>query len=205
MNILTDLPIAPEESVGLQCPKCSTYVKREEWDEVGKFAYEGITCLSCGEVYDPPAAKISIVSPSHHLTDITQAVNETWYHATISDSWAEDTLEAGLPESNLLVHLGLKETALARINDLFMGAARDFYLYEVKLSPEVTLHPSILNDDNNWSKYSDDHKMPIDFNVTPAVRYVNRWETPGYISLLADRTKLTVINHSRQTNQTNLS
>lgn len=93
-----------------------------------------------------------------------------WYHATQVPDWHNTVVMAGAS-----VHVGEHTTS----RDIALAAwyhekePQPFWMYEVEIDPEAPVSPRVYRDMN------DDMIFPPD----AVCRYVNRWESPGSLSL----------------------
>jgi hypothetical protein len=209
MTILTDLTVAAPNNTGFVCPnpECGAEMSRRSWGQQRKRYSFGLNCASCKKMvkdgsfsYNKNAfagevCPVRIASRSAHLMRKEEVPQERWFHATKRSNWAEVIQSASASErGGLMVHLGNRETAMERAKDTFWN--RRFYLYEVSIAPDARVLDGIVDDENSWPAFKDemegeDAQFP-EFIDADAIRYVNRYEAPGSISLLVDATKLTV-------------
>jgi hypothetical protein len=203
-TVINGFKIAHPEDTGMRCPRCETPVSLKKWTRVGpQAASNGIRCYLCKgneklrDSYDsyfaPDTAKMGVTADSAPLLDDTEAHAAVWFHATHKRNWFDEIQTIGdAQKGNLLVHVGMKATALARIKDALwdkrLHGPQTYYLHEIRLKPEAVLHHSVLNDDNRWPPFSASFERT--HGTVNAARYVNRWETPGSISMLVDATMI---------------
>ena len=214
MTILLDYDVAPADMVGLICPNtnCGKHMTRREWGTKRDLAAYGdlITCQHCENDADntfreftPDNCKVDVESRSAELIEDSAARTTVWYHATTRENWDKNILVRNPREGDLYVHLGTKSAAIERIHDSLDHKGGEFYLYEVTLMEDTNLASHILSDDNVWPTHTNsderyaDSWEPVDWKneiqVHDAVRYLNRWETPGSVSMLARASKIQVV------------
>jgi hypothetical protein len=217
MTILLDYDVAPTDMVGLICPNtnCGKHMTRREWGTKRDLAAFGdrITCQHCENDKDntfreftPDDCKVDVESRSADLVNAAPARAATWYHATTRENWDKNILVRKPQEGDLFVHLGTKSAAVERIHDSLDHKGGTFYLHEVKLVEDANLASHILSDGNCWPTHTNsderyaDSWEPVDWKneiqAYDAVRYLNRWETPGSVSMLARATKIQVVKSS---------
>jgi len=209
MTILTDLTVAAPNNTGFVCPNpaCGAEMSRRSWGQQRKRYSFGLNCTSCKKMVKDGAfsynknafagevCPIRVVSRSAHLMNKEEVPQERWFHATKRGNWAEAIQSASTSErGGLMVHVGDRETAMERAKDTFWN--RTFYLYEVSIAPDTHILDGIVDDENSWPTFKEEMEGEAanfpEYVGVDAVRYVNRYEAPGSISLLVDATKLTV-------------
>lgn len=190
--ILTGIPVVRKGQTGLICPECKAPMSESVWKKV-THADMGMKCSNCPNKFTPNSAIIGATAASKRFLKERGVRTKTWFHATVNENW----FEAINAEANpLLVHVGLESTAHARGVDILDYAGGTYYLWEVRLSKSAQVNPNILDDNNRWplfvgeeldakyAGYSDDYAV---------TRYLNRWETPGALSLLVQAGVLEVV------------
>lgn len=200
--ILTNLRVVEEGHTGLICPTCDSAMTEAAWEKQINKAGLRMTCSACGvstvrwlgqlKNYTPDNAEIGVTAESEKFLDAETSRTSTWFHATTRENWFE-----GINESeDLLVHVGMKSTAEARIAQLLREDGGDYYLWEIRLKETAQVNGAILDDKNEWPSRIGDHfnddyaGYSSDYEAT---RYVNRWETPGALSLLVQAGALEVV------------
>jgi hypothetical protein len=153
----------------------------------------------CGELISVIDSKLTILPSSASLLDETNVKATTWFHATDVYNWLEEvSFDYGEEDEDMLrpyVHLGSKEAALELAKWKYLEGSNDgdemFYLWQVTLNMEAILADSILEDNNDWFyEVTGDTREAMGAD---AVRYLNKWESAGSISLLADPRYLTMV------------
>lgn len=80
-------------------------------------------------------------------------------------------------------HVGTLDSAIDRAAHQFYS---QYYLYEFRIHPSTNVYPDLLIDSNAWSK-------PITMladGTCDVIRYINRWEAMGDMSLIVHPCKL---------------
>ena len=97
-----------------------------------------------------------------------------WYHATDKKNWL-DTVQ----KNEVMVHIGTKPSArtMAKWNQ------RE-HIYVVTVDPAAQVENALVEDTNDWDDY---HKELRN------IRYLNRWESPGQVSLLVEAKHLSLV------------
>ena len=103
---------------------------------------------------------------------------QTWYHVTTRETWHETP-------NDLFVHVGTPKTVAWYAHNSFLTeleAGYGLHFWRVELSDDAqnAVEPYIAVDDNDWPKWTRDVE-----GLGP-LRYVNRFELPGSISLLTE-------------------
>lgn len=164
---------------GVLCPSCEG---RASIDQVNELIGNDWVWCECGERYDLVDAKIRVEpgTESHRFIDPKEVTKAVWYHATAQEDW----LEKGDP---FQVHVGLEAAAFDRALSILAphsASAKPFYLYEVSLDADATVDSEISAEGENY-----EISGAGDGDV---IRYVNRYEAPGTVSLLLNSSKLKV-------------
>lgn len=149
----------------------------------------GVICSVCGEkssIYD---ADVRVLPSSASFLDVETTKAARWFHATTNAHWLDEITDADIITP--LVHIGTKETALARAEDIMAYISGDIYLYELEFSSDVTIGDTFLVDEDDWETEANYSNYPA-----PAMRYVNKWEATGEISMIVDPLYLNLVRRS---------
>ena len=154
---------------------------------------------ACGESISVADSTLTIIPASAPLLTDENVKSITWFHATNVYNWLEEvSFDYGDEDEDMLrpyVHLGSKEAALELAKWKYLEENDDdndmFYLWQVTLNVEAVLADVILEDNNDWFyEVTDSARKSLGAD---AVRYLNKWESAGSISLLADPRYLTAV------------
>lgn len=133
----------------------------------------------------------------------------SWWHATPVVGWWE-SLPSGmekipqcdgpvipsassLDDGDLMVHVGTKAAALDRV--LCQGVL-DIWLHELRIRPEATLADGIWEDEEtSFPERSGQARGP--WLADGVTRYLNQYEMPGSVSLLANPRTLELVSRKR--------
>lgn len=154
---------------------------------------------ACGESISVADSTLTVIPSSAPLLDDENVKSVTWFHATNVYNWLEEvSFDYGEEDEDMLrpyVHLGSKEAALELAKWKYLEENDDendmFYLWQVTLNVEAVLADFVLEDNNDWFyEVTDSAREALGAN---AVRYLNKWESAGSLSLLADPRYLTAV------------
>lgn len=166
-----------------RCPRCETLLTVAQTISVQKW-WPNVKCRECNNLLDIYSVKVDLLpSCERFLTDET-VLKTQWHHSTYRKDWHNDVLNS--PEYPI-VHLGTYQAAEARARDIQDRPVWEMkYRFVVRLKKDATIDPEVLEDVDEW----DDSAALYNYDVT---RYVNRFESPGSVSLLAKPDAFTVI------------
>jgi hypothetical protein len=131
----------------------------------------------------------------------------TWFHATDDSDWYQNISSGGRVdrprhgEGDVMVHLGMEASAYARAQQLYAEFAGyevlipEWFLYEVKLVDDAVIFPELQDDEDDFPERSVDTTSEyLEWEPNGVTRYLNAYEQPGSISLLANPKSFTVLN-----------
>lgn len=189
MKIFKD-GVAPEGATSsAQCIMCEGFYP-EDWQRFEAKFRVNIPC-GCGSRTSNRFSTIYISQDSAHLLEPDKAKSEVWYHVTSMENWHETLLDTEINPVTPLVHVGTLKAALERM-EYFVANHWDeqsYHLYAVTLKEGARLDPNIYDDEDKWPS---EVGYSILFRKYSTFRYVNKFESPGSISLLADPRDFTV-------------
>jgi len=192
------LRIAPTGFTGKYCEWCDHYLTRGVLDGVDEF--DIVQCPACDECIEVNDQPVDIREGEMKYINDSVVRDSHWFHITTHANWIEGTQSAGV-----MTHLGSRESAMDRLNHLVFRDAektatqeeQHYYLYEVALKPKVGITPGIMRDQvTSWPKKIADIKelrFKDFFKKGHVTRYMNIYEGPGTVSLLADPTSYTLV------------
>lgn len=183
------------------CAHCGVHTSKATETQMrfahnGRYRSEPFLC-SCGKEISVEGSTLTIIPSSAPLLDEETVKSVTWYHATNIYNWLQE-VNAEDEEEDVqrpYVHLGSKEAALELAKWKYLEDPHDdhefIYLWQVTLNVEAILSDAILEDNNDWFyEVTDSARKTLGGD---AVRYLNKWESAGSISLLADPRYLTAV------------
>lgn len=179
----THLRVSPKGFVNLLCGTCDYRLTAGEASLVQEWRV--VTCRNCGEDMGMDGNLTFDVRADHeHLLTTTPTV---WYHVTTRETWHET------PET-LYVHVGTSKTVAWYAGECFKAELRhgqtlNFWRVELSDEAQANTETTIYRDYNSWPKRRVSDNVTLEFGIAqPAwpVKYVNRYELPGSISLLTE-------------------
>lgn len=190
----------------LRCPHCKAHFRRRQEHKL-MTEYWG-TCKVCGKEVDTDTTELSILPDYQKFLVKRNLFNRVWYHATDKEDWEDGIRKASTliyypmqkkymerpDEHRMFVHLGSKETAARRSKDL-NGLP---FLYKVMLLPTANVSPTMFADNNRWPYWLGE-RVAGGQTFTEVNRYVNRYEVPGSVSLLAAYGSYRVVERVKNT------
>lgn len=191
------VPLAPQGKAALMC-QCGEFATYEQEDQAVREHF--YLCSSCGKhVFLGRHSGIKEDALTFYDTDVT--LNSHWYHATASEDWFNAITNANpLP----MVHIGTKFAAESRarvMRDSIPHRGKQWWIYQLSIKPGTDIAPLVLDDFNGdapeTSDQAEQHLLYAENGVT---RYLNRYESVGSISLLANPHCLVVVDKFRFNN-----
>ena len=179
----THLRVTPKGFVNLLCGTCDYRLTADEALLVQEWRV--VPCRNCGEDMSMDGNLTFDVRADHeHLLTTTPTV---WYHVTTRETWNET------PET-LYVHVGTPQTVAWYAGECFKAELRhgqtlNFWRVELSDEAQANTETTIYRDNNSWPKRRVPDNEILLFGIAqPAwpVKYVNRYELPGSISLLTE-------------------
>jgi hypothetical protein len=206
MDILTEtIPeIMPQSAVdaGLspfRCGACGNHIEKSA--ERFSSYWQDVPMLACNVCGGSQTGCITVTPSSAHLLQVEAVKESIWYHATYVDDWFEKVSTGhGMKRETgdfLYIHVGSENASRDLANSKYFTHPRDgekIRLYQLKVKSDAILAVPIYNDIETWWDYSSvtaETKAAIGGDV---VRYLNRWESPGSISLLVDARMLELVS-----------
>lgn len=193
-----EMRLTPQQS-NFACPVCHTPVHIKHEEEI--INEHGVICENkC--IIDPDKVEGNqdvfyifeasvVLRPGYkNLAENPQIATEmSWYHIS-KRSPQQMEFDTGME-----MHVGTLET-VKRYRDqirTWRNQVQDYYVYELKMV-DVDIEPELLKDINYWLPQEQALYDGIDGRTVYAYRYVNRWEAPGTISLIARRDIFEIVN-----------
>lgn len=174
----THLRVSPKGVVNFLCGICDYRVAPEQADIIqhwGTVVCRNPNCRASVQIDNNLA--LDIRADHGHLIATTPKV---WYHVTTRKAWSETP-------KTLYVHVGTPQTVAWYANVSFeaerdLGHTLSFWRVELSDEAQANTETTIYRDDNDWPDfYSKSWGDPL-----WPVKYVNRFELPGSISLLTE-------------------
>jgi hypothetical protein len=201
-----ELQIAEPGKSGLVCPRCRYNLTHSE------ATAPVAACPSCKRrTPGHDSYNLRVIAEQASFLDAENIRTTRWFHATDVENWHETVTAIDASEEvrsfqgdeefvpgdySLMVHLGTVDAALHRALDVIAcgadnAAARTWYIHEIVLNEDADIAPTICEDDNDVAPYyaidCGDNNIfgTTGYSATGITRYLNRYEAPGSISLLA--------------------
>lgn len=141
---------------------------------------------------------MGIEESSLKLVNFGTAKSFVWYHASIVENWLGTVQDGGYStkEKNhepLYVHCGTYEAAITISKIRFNEGAEKVIIHGVKIIDDATMSENIFKDmDEQWPTKTNNASKSL--LGSDAIRYINRWEEPGSVSILVDSSKLVEVS-----------
>ena len=186
--------LAPEGKSGWYCLSCNYALTKEE---AGQVDHGLDKCPVCSDRLDGDLMGVNLLKESIPYFDSAFVKEQSWFHATAREDWLPSLQDM---EDAPLAHLGTLESAITRGRDLREDKHRQYgsewYLYEVKLVPQAYIEKNVYNDDNQKFPY---YTSDLESNRygNGVIRYVNSYEDPGSVSLIADPQKIVLVKATK--------
>lgn len=171
------------------CPICDRAMNDREAQRLRDWM--DAPCGGCGHVFDMDNIALNVSPLSAPLLDKNEVKQRTWFHATNVQDWL-----SAVTEAKAYVHLGSRDSALERESDIYHNQSEEWrkenpttsFLWEITIKPGAVVSDDVMPDENKWfSTVSDCTTKHLGGDVQ---RYLNRWESAGSISLLADPSQI---------------
>lgn len=139
----------------------------------------------CGTKNTIDNVAVGFISGAEQRSTEDGAKSHDWFHATTVDNWFEKATEL-----NLDVHIGQQGAAfdrLRQVNELVENYDEFtvMNLWTVRVSRVAKIHRELQNDvEDSW-----------DSTKGVSSIYMNRWESPGSVSLYVPASVLSVVSH----------
>lgn len=202
--------IATEFDHCTRCFNCGAGYSDDIMNKLSKLFNAGrtITCRKCNELYSSLSQfEIWVRPDASPFFSEKKVRSSSWFHTTDDPHWFANIQNGGNPEDDnygsgdVMVHLGMKHSAIARAQQrqdeyLSYGITVDrWYLCEVVLTANTNIHAEIQEDDNTFPTHSN-QKAPdyLDWFPDGVTRYLNAYELPGSISLLANANSIKLLS-----------
>jgi len=157
-----------------RCPGCGKPASRTEHASLLIAGY-AVEC-ECSVVYDTESAEIVLRQGSLKYLDPAEVFNNYWWHTTDKNNWFNDIRNYhGMWEQDMpMVHLGTFNAACDR--GRWEGYSN---LFRIRLKNSAKILPEVWDDATIWPSLA----VEYDYDI---IRYINRWESAGSISLLVN-------------------
>lgn len=158
----------------------------------------------CEEESEVNELDVHVIPSSVQFLDSDVTRETVWFHSTAVENWdvevstVRPTFVCGSNEmlSVPYVHVGTLDAAMERFNDSTNGSG---WLYEIRIKDEAVLAGEVYEDQNDWEAWVRTgffEGVLEDKKRCDVIRYVNRWESVGSISLITDPRFIEVVKVS---------
>lgn len=177
-----------DESV-FACPSCSVTLDKEEELRLREWDVSPCKCGHELSLEDEESALL-VLPESAPLLEKEEVTQRSWFHATYNQNWLEE-----VSESAVYVHVGSRDSALERAATLYFKKnfrkPGQFFLWEVTVKQETVIADDVMRDDSDW--YYKVTSCTEKHLGGDAQRYLNKFESPGSISMLIDPRLIEVV------------
>lgn len=180
-------PIDFSRDRSMHCAGCGAeFVVDLDW--IDRWERKGEACPRCKANCDEVLGPKVTVCPSDPALNTERIARFFWYHTSTYADWPSNDFCPVKAQRGLALHVGTYEAAvhnmlrtLARPSD----SDRQFYLYRVRLRPDVVVREDWLIDPSD--AYGDVVLTDVCPPGVDVARYLNYHEDPGGISLVFGR------------------
>lgn len=179
---MTELTMASKRGRSLTCGHCGRYLSREEVETFHTFL--STECRGCKRSLYEKHINPHILKSSHRYLDPDVVLQSNWWHSTRKENWHD------VVPGDVTVHVGTHHAARQRAKHTGAPAIRNspVFLYKLRLKPNVKVNKSVYRDTSDNSRNAGKNRV---------TRYVNIYESPGSMSLIARRDDLEVVSFER--------
>lgn len=192
--------VRQEGSSGKRCPECNEYLSQQDVDDLNSFqrGYAEVYCEECGAEIDwrrggknsPPYIVELNRDAAEILHNHAVARNTVWYHATTKENW-----DVKAAEKHVYIHAGTEKAARDRILIYFPN--QEYYLYELRMKPDVPITEPGWDDNHFPQKRGDEKKIQTPVRSDKVTIYANDWEDPGSVSIISQLDNLQVVSKKK--------
>lgn len=177
--------VAPDGLHGVYCRNCSKYFEPEFVEKILK-ASKPSKCPNCNHAATLEDNGVDVRFKDSHLLEEHNVRKASWFHVTTNDDWLEDM--SNIENHTPLLHIGSKEAAMDRLRDLmkWQNDGSTWYLYELKIKPEASVNSGLFDDENEDCPSSEVEARKTNYDGNGVNLYLNTYEAPGTISLVAN-------------------
>lgn len=202
--------VADGSGTGLRC-SCGHFLSESEAAQMVEFFQfgESAPCHSCGNpAYAVSDYETCILADSIPFLDKGVTKSQSWFHATTVPNWHEkvtnlsedlypEDLHHDGRDETLLVHLGTMESAWKRFKDLYTDysweESQQWTLYEVEIAADAVIADDVVADADDDAP-TRAYECSENYQADGVTRYLNSYEIPGSISLLANTHSFRIVD-----------
>lgn len=180
------------------CLNCNASLPKDAERRLCESFAESYLC-ACGEVSGVEEVDVWVLPSSESMLEKANAHKTVWFHSTNVEYWDEKIVGPAAVSSVVpYIHVGTVEAAMERFRD---KGSRYGWLYEIELTDDCVLADEVYEDRDDWVTSAErgfyEENEDDDEDLRHALRYVNRWESPGSISLLLDPRKMKIVGKTK--------
>lgn len=173
------------------CPQCGSVASREL--ELLILDEKFVTCPICGEGFGILSAQMMLRHAYSGLAKNPEsAVDMLWFHVS------EKSPEEMDFESDREMHVGQMESVEHYVSTHPRFEGKNRYLYSLQFHSDAVLYARVIDDENDWvwAEHLFRGMSVSDLDVDGFV-YLNRFEAPGSLSVVARRCAFDVLEVTR--------
>lgn len=185
--------VAPAGKSGWYCKKCEYNLSHSEAGQVERTIK---TCPNCNTKVTAESLGRYLLSETTTLFNPDEVRKISWFHATTREDWMDSLLSMN---DAPLVHLGTQVSSVMRARDLRDDPHRPrgerWIIYETRIKSDARISSKVSpDDDQDFPYYVSETDNPRSKYGQGIIRYINGFEHPGSMSLLARPEDVEVVN-----------
>ncbi len=193
-NTTTVLSVQEPGVTGKRCRKCGESFSIKFLKKVDQLKPGQSVSCKCGHVltWDNAVEAPYVVDINRKdyglVVNADEVLSRPWFHSTSNPNWWKDV---NAPENKgLFVHTGSRDAAEDRLSHVLEWSNdpnEEMYIFELEIRPGTKVQDDVMWDENRWPDTVKDNKSSTVTPIAPqgVTRYVNQWENPGEVSLIA--------------------
>ena len=189
----SDVRLAPDGLSGKWCGACGAYLTSLALSEVSE--HDMLDCPNCESELLVNELPVDFCEDQVRFLNDSEVLSSHWFHISERANW-----DAGTKADGVVTHLGSKHAAMERMAQLIAQKGtngKQFYLHEIVLDQAVQVKPGIWNDQVGWpeevGKIREDVDGGVGVRKGEVLRYMNFYEGPGTVSIMADPNAYTLL------------
>lgn len=212
LKLMETIVLCADNEPATRCADCEHGYTDSQMDTISRMMSlnRPFACVKCGHVHhDVTEFKIWVRENSAKFLNLDTVRNSFWYHGTHARHWYESLIAGGDPFHHsygigeIMVHIGTQPAAEERIRHRQEFNAyrnplgfEDWCVFTLRIKDNAPIHP-VLQKDFDWFPETNNETLgdfdEFDWEPRGVTRYLNAFENPGSISLLANINALEVV------------